>query len=211
MTSKRILLVDDEPVVREYGEQALAECGYDVVTAEDGKQALEFLLYQRFDAAVIDLKLPGFDGRELLQRIRAQGISLPVWIMTGYGSFDTCMECAQLGIQGYLPKPFSMTALAHLIEETLTAAFEPIRPRTLSPSFRSASLEDPFPEGRQPLTPREKEVLWYIRHGLTDAEIAQALFVSNHTVHNHVKHIVEKLGVKNRVEAVSLSYQSDLF
>jgi two-component system response regulator FixJ len=151
--------------------------------------------------------MPGIDGLELIRRIRAQGISLPIWVMTGYGSFDTCLDCARLGVSGYLSKPFLMTALSDLIEETLTSTFDaiPLRASPLASRKAKSSSKE------HQLTPREKEVLRYMRHGLTDAEIAQELFVSNHTVHNHVKHIVGKLEVKNRVEAVSLSFQSDLF
>jgi DNA-binding NarL/FixJ family response regulator len=230
----RILLADDESPVRETGKQVLTGCGYEVVVAENGKQALEHLLHQHFDAAVIDLKMPGVDGVELLRQIRAQGISLPVWIITGYGSFDSCMACAQLGIEGYLIKPCSMEKLATLIKEGLTTDFESTLPRT---SPVASPEKEVLPEGcqpltskekevlrtrpvalngesgmrRQPLTPREREVLRYIRYGLTDDEIAKKLFVSSHTVHNHVRNIVEKLGVRNRVEAVSLSFQEDLF
>ena len=208
MTAKRILLVDDDPLVREYGERVLTEHGYEVVTAENGQEGLAYLLGQPFDGAVIDLKMPGLDGSELLRQIRAQGLSVPVWIMTGYGSFDTCMECTRLGIQGFLPKPFSMMDLALLIEQTLNRDLAATAMET-APAIHLTP--GPSPEGRQPLTPREKEVLRYMRHGLTDTEIAQKLFLSEHTVRNHVRHIVLKLRVKNRVEAVSFSFQEDIF
>jgi len=210
MSAKRILLVDDDPLVREYGEQVLTERGYEVVTAENGQEGLAYLLGQPFDGAVIDLKMPDLDGSELLRQIRARGLSVPVWIMTGYGSFDSCMECTRLGVQGFLPKPFSMMDLALLIEQTLSRDFAAAATGT-TPSSRQASPTEPSPEGRQPLTPREKEILWYLRHGLTDTEIARKLFLSEHTVRNHVRHIVQKLRVKNRVEAVALSFQQDLF
>jgi DNA-binding CsgD family transcriptional regulator len=127
-----------------------------------------------------------------------------------------------------------MEKLATLIKEGLTTDFESTLPRT---SPVASPEKEVLPEGcqpltskekevlrtrpvalngesgmrRQPLTPREREVLRYIRYGLTDDEIAKKLFVSSHTVHNHVRNIVEKLGVRNRVEAVSLSFQEDLF
>lgn len=210
MTAKRILLVDDDPLVREYGERVLTERGYEVVTAENGQEGLAYLLRQPFDGAVIDLKMPGLDGNELLRQIRAQGLSLPVWIMTGYGSFESCMECTRLGIQGFLPKPFSMMDLARLIEQTLNRDLAATAVG-VAPATQEESSAEPSPVERQPLTPREKEILRYMRYGLTDTEIAQKLFLSEHTVRNHVRHIVHKLRVKNRVEAVSLSFQEDIF
>lgn len=207
MATKRILLVDDDPRIREFGEEVLTEYGYEVVTASNGREAQQHLQDQTFDAALVDLKMPDMNGADLLRWMRAEGYALPVWVMTGYGSLDSCLECARLGIQGYLSKPVSIKELTTILGEALKPTLE--KDAAGSPAAPSAAPS----EGRvrQPLTEREKEILGHMRYGLTDAEIARKLYLSEHTVHNHVKHIVEKLAVRNRVEAVSLSFKEDVF
>lgn len=207
MSSKRILMVDDDPRIREFGEEVLTDCGYEVVTASNGQEALHHLREQHFDAALVDLKLPDMNGADLLRQMQAEGYSFPIWVMTGYGSLDSCLECARLGIRGYLAKPVSIKELTTIIGEALNPTPDEVSAGTSGTAFAGSSSD----KVRQPLTEREKEILEHMRYGLTDSEIARKLYLSEHTVHNHVKHIVEKLRVRNRVEAVSLSFKEDVF
>ncbi|HIE52237.1 MAG TPA: response regulator transcription factor [Armatimonadetes bacterium] len=195
---KRILVVDDDEHVLKVCRDVLATAGYTVVTASNGREALERLRRESFDLAIVDLMMPVMNGYELLRALREEISSdLPVAILTGYGSFESCLRCARYGVAAYLSKPFRVNALRREVAAILG---DPHR-----------RVPDPEEALREKLTPREKEVLLEMRKGLTDVEIAQRLFISPHTARNHVKRIIEKLNVRNRAEAIALSYREDLF
>lgn len=119
--SKPILLVEDETIVRESLKDWLTEEGYEVTTVEDGEQALEIIGRQEFGIVVLDLKLPGKDGIQVLKEAREQVPNLKAVIITAYPSIETAVEATKAGAIDYLVKPFPPESLEQLIKEALKA------------------------------------------------------------------------------------------
>ena len=113
----RLLIVDDEVKFLEAIAQRLEMRGFDVTTASDGARALESARGGRFDLALIDLKMPGMKGEELLAVLKAEHEFLEVIILTGHGSLDSAVACTKLGAFGYLPKPYEFNALIRVLKE----------------------------------------------------------------------------------------------
>lgn len=116
---RKILVVDDEPIVRECLQDWLGASGFDVTTAENGKQGLEIIHDQDFGVVFLDLRLPDMDGNELLMEARKFRPDLKAIIMTAYPSKETTIEAVKLGAVEYLVKPFEPDDLLALINEIL--------------------------------------------------------------------------------------------
>jgi DNA-binding NtrC family response regulator len=119
MVSKPILIVDDEPIVRESIRDWLKDAGYQVATAETGEEALEMLEKQDFSIMVLDVRLPGKTGIRILQEVKALKPQIKSIIITAYPSADLADEATRLGAVDYLIKPIAPDDLEKLIRETL--------------------------------------------------------------------------------------------
>ncbi len=119
MPSKPILIVDDEPIVRESIRDWLQDAGYEVVTAESGEEALELIEKQDFSVMVLDLRLPGMTGLKALKEVKAKRPSIKSIIITAYPTADSAGEAERLGVIDYLVKPIAPDALERLIRETM--------------------------------------------------------------------------------------------
>ncbi len=193
-----ILVVDDDATIRDVVVEALSHFGYFVTTAQHGREGLQRLMERDFDLLILDLRMPVMNGFEMLKSLRQTMKSeVPVLVLTGYASLESLFECTELGINGYVPKPFRLDELEAKVKQVLEGGFP-----SVSSLNRSA---------RQRLTAREQEVLLLMRQGMTDQEIASRLFISPFTAHNHVKRIMSKLDCRNRAEAVALSFVEDVF
>lgn len=119
MTNGKIslLIVDDEVPFLEAIARRLRMRDFDVVTAANGPAALEAARRQLFDLALLDLKMPGMNGREVLEALREQHHFLEVIILTGHGSLDSAVECTKLGAFKYLPKPYELDRLIEVLKE----------------------------------------------------------------------------------------------
>ena len=102
----RVLVVDDEASIRDLLSKTLALADYDVESAGDGKTALERFKMVNYDLLIIDLKMPGMDGLTVIREARRHKADLPVIIITGFSSESTAIEALNLGVSGYLTKPF---------------------------------------------------------------------------------------------------------
>jgi len=102
----RVLVVDDEESIRELLSKMLAMAEYDVETAPDGRMGIERLRQQQYDLLISDLKMPNVDGLALIREARHLAASMPVLIITGYSSEQSAIEAVNLGVNGYLTKPF---------------------------------------------------------------------------------------------------------
>lgn len=194
----KILVVDDDVNICDILREALEQTGHFVTVAHQGREGLQRLMEQPFDLVILDLRMPVMNGFEMLKSLRQTvGSQVPVLILTGYASIESVFDCTELGISGYLPKPFHLEELDQKVRHVLQGDLPPVQSIN-----RSA---------RQKLTAREQEVLLLLRQGLTDQEIATRLFISPYTAHNHVKRIMSKLDVRNRSEAVALSFVEDVF
>jgi DNA-binding response OmpR family regulator/NAD-dependent dihydropyrimidine dehydrogenase PreA subunit len=126
---KPILLVEDEAVMRESVRDWLTDAGYQVETAEDGEQALRTIAEQEYGFIILDLRLPGKDGLDVLREARARYGQLKGIIITAYPSVETAVEAIKRGAVDYLPKPFDLGRLEEIIRESLGPAQVEIRPK----------------------------------------------------------------------------------
>jgi two-component system NtrC family response regulator len=112
-----LLIVDDEVDFLKALAERLEMRDFHVRTVTNGANALALCRTEKFDLALIDLKMPGMDGRELLDRIKAEHKYLEVIILTGHGSLGSAVECAKLGAFSYLPKPYQLNELLKILQE----------------------------------------------------------------------------------------------
>jgi len=116
----RLLIVDDELKFLDSIAKRLELRDFDITKATNGEQALEIARRERFDLVLLDLKMPGLNGRQVLEMLKKEHKYLEVIILTGHGSLDSAVECTRLGAFDYLPKPYE---LEHLLEK-LQKAYE---------------------------------------------------------------------------------------
>jgi CheY-like chemotaxis protein len=130
--TRKVLVVDDDPVVSKSIERILARKGYVVVSAENGAEALNKFSQEAYDAVFTDIKMPGMDGLEVAERLRAKRPWTPVVIITGYGSAENETRAEAAGVSGFLRKPLSPemieTSLEAAVAKTPEAAAEPGEP-----------------------------------------------------------------------------------
>ncbi len=126
---KPILIVDDEAIMRESLRDWLTDGGYQVETAEEGEEALKNIVEQDFGVVILDLKLPGKDGLEVLREAKAKRPQLKGIIITAYPSIETVKEAMKEGAIDYLPKPFDLNVLEKLIREILGPVQVEIKPK----------------------------------------------------------------------------------
>jgi len=129
---KPILIVEDEAIMRESLRDWLTDGGYQVETAEDGEEALKTIAEQDFDIAILDLRLPGKDGIEVLREAKEKSPQLKGIIITAYPSVSTAVEAMREGAVDYLPKPFDLNELEKLIRETLGPVQVEIKPEAVT-------------------------------------------------------------------------------
>ncbi|NQT92740.1 MAG: 4Fe-4S dicluster domain-containing protein, partial [Lentisphaerae bacterium] len=142
MPKHSVMVVDDEPIVRESIRDWLTEAGYRVATAETGEQALELVKTQDFSVLVVDLRLPGKTGLAVLEAIKAERPWIKSIVITAYPSSETAQEARRLGAIDYLLKPFAPDDLERLIDDTLAA----IPPEATVTTARSPIAEVPVAE-----------------------------------------------------------------
>ena len=116
----KLLIVDDEVRFLDAIARRLSMRDFEVTKATNGAEALAAAASSKFDVALLDLKMPGMDGRQVLESLKAEHEFLEVIILTGHGSLDSAVECTKLGAFGYLPKPYEFDKLL----ETLKDAYE---------------------------------------------------------------------------------------
>ncbi|MEM7479693.1 MAG: response regulator transcription factor [Acidobacteriota bacterium] len=202
----RVVLVDDQTLVRE-GIRTLLGLLDDIeVIAEagDGDEALEVIRRQRPDAVLLDLRMPGKDGLEVLAELRAAEALPPTLVLTTFDDDAAALEAIRRGARGFLLKDISLERLAAAIR-TVAAGGTLIQPALTERIFRTAGeagWEFPSLDPPDPLTEREVEILRFLCGGYSNREIAEALGVAEGTVKNHLSSILSKLGVRDRTRAV---------
>jgi DNA-binding NtrC family response regulator len=143
MNQGKLLIVDDELVVRDSLGKWFESEGYDVSIAESAHAALELLSHSRFDLALVDIKMPGVDGIELQARFREIDPEMPVIIMTGYASVETAVQALKNGAYDYITKPFDPDELVHLVSRAISH-----RTATREVARLRENLEQIFPDTR---------------------------------------------------------------
>jgi DNA-binding NarL/FixJ family response regulator len=212
--SIRVLLADDERLVRAGFRMILkAEAGLEVIAeAADGLEAVKAVEELRPDVVLMDIRMPKLDGLEATRQILARPEPRPrVVVLTTFDLDQYVYEALRAGASGFLLKdaPEDQLVAAIRIAADGGAMFSPAVTRRLIEEFSRRVSPEP-PPGLAELTPREREVLRLLARGLSNQEIAAELVVSEHTAKTHVAHILSKLGLRDRIQAVVLAYESGL-
>jgi DNA-binding NarL/FixJ family response regulator len=212
----RILLVDDQALVRAGFRMILdAEAEMEVVgEASDGRDAVDQVRSLRPDVVLMDIRMPELDGLEAARRIlSAPGDDAPkILMLTTFDLDEYVYEALRAGASGFLLKdtpPEQLVAAIHVVAAGEALLSPSITRRVISEFVKGTG---PKPQAQFPrlrdLTARELEVMKAIARGLSNAEIAKELFVSETTVKTHVARILMKLGLRDRVQAVVLAYEA---
>jgi len=210
----RVLLADDQALVRAGFRMILkAEEGIEVAgEAGDGSEAVALAREFSPDVVLMDVRMPLMDGIEATRRIVVNGDAAPrVLVLTTFDLDEYVYEALRAGASGFLLKdaPEDQLVAGIRIVAGGGSLFAPAVTRRLIERFAGTRLVAPPPTLSQ-LTPRELEVLALVARGLSNAEIAAKLVVSEHTVKTHVAHVLRKLDLRDRVQAVVLAYESGL-
>ena len=212
--SIRVLVADDQSMVRAGFRMLLAgEEDIEVVAeAGDGLEAVSKAA--RFDPNIVlmDIRMPELDGLQATQRILAANPAARILILTTFDLDEYIYEGLRAGASGFVLKDDPPEQLIAAIRTVAAgdALLSPTVTKRVIKQFARPPRPGP-PKGLDELTAREREILRLIADGLSNAEIAQELYISDTTVKTHVTHIFQKLGLRDRVQAVVLAYQTGLF
>ncbi|MER7892630.1 response regulator transcription factor [Micromonospora sp. NPDC094482] len=212
----RVLLADDQPLLRTGFRMVLgAEDDLDIVAeAGDGVEAVDLSRRLLPDVVLMDIRMPRMDGVAATRAIVDARLPVRVLILTTFDLDEYVVGALRAGASGFLAKDVPAEDLVTAIR-TVAAGEAVVAPRILKRLLvRFADvLPDPAaapPRSLSALTEREREVLVQVARGLSNAEIAAALSVSETTIKTHVGHVLTKLGLRDRVQAVVLAYETGL-
>jgi DNA-binding NarL/FixJ family response regulator len=215
VTPVRVLLVDDEDLMRAGIASVLSsDETIDVVgEAADGRAAVERAIALRPDVVLMDVRMPGLDGITATREMLAVSPDVKVVILTTFEQDDYIFGALSAGASGFLLKrtrPEELIAAIHT-----TAAGDSLLSPSVTRTVIQRMAQQPAPDASSEerldeLTPREREVLELIARGLSNGQIAAALVVEESTIKTHVRHILRKLRLRDRVHAVIFAYESGL-
>ncbi len=214
----RIVLVDDQTLVRR-GIRSLLEIAnhdgvrFDVVAeADDGETAVAAVAEHAPDVVLLDLRMPGRDGIWALETLRERGHETPVLVLTTFDDDELVLRALRAGADGYLLKDVTLDRLVqavHVLAEGGTFVQPAVTERLLR-AVRSGLSADGERPVMDSLTERELAVLRLLAHGWSNRQIADALYLAEGTVKNHVSAVLLKLGVRDRTRAVLRALQEGL-
>lgn len=217
MKKIRILIADDHGIIRR-GLRTLFTRNPDfsvVGEAENGRQAVEMIRKKLPDVAILDVSMPVMNGIEATRLLKAEFPSLRILILTIYDSEEYVYQMVRAGANGYVLKDASRKELFDAVRSIHRGEkfFSPGISRMMIDEFvRQATTQDETPKpGRgQVLTPRELEVLGHIARGMSNAEVASALFLSVRTINTHRSNIMHKLDIHEVTGLVRYAIQHRL-
>ncbi|MGD1059402.1 MAG: response regulator transcription factor [Solirubrobacteraceae bacterium] len=208
----RVLITDDQRVVRD-GLTMLVGLieGVEVIgTASDGVEALARAKAELPDVVLMDLRMPHMEGAQATREIVAALPGTRVLVLTTYADDESLFPALQAGARGYLTKDASAEEIEQAIRAVAAGRthLDPVVQQRLLEALQSPT-STPTEQDQQPdeLTAREAEVLKLIASGLSNAEIAESLVVSNATVKTHINRIFAKIGARDRAQAVRYAYE----
>jgi DNA-binding NarL/FixJ family response regulator len=211
--SIRVLVADDQAMVRAGFRMLLAEePDIDVVAeAENGLEAVDKAARLGPNVILMDIRMPELDGLEATRRILAADPAARILVLTTFDLDEYVYEALAAGASGFVLKDDPPEQLLAAIR-TVAAGEALLSPAVTKRVIREFTrIRRPAePEGLEQLTEREREVLSLIAEGRSNAEIGETLFISETTVKTHVTHVLQKLGLRDRVQAVVLAHQAGL-
>ena len=213
----RIVIADDQASVRE-GLVLLLDALPDievVAAAADGEQAVALVAEHRPDAILLDLHMPGLDGIGTTRRLAAEHPGVAVVVLTTYADDGSVLDALRAGARSYLTKDADRIDIARALHAAAggLAVFDPRVQATLLAAATAPGRAGPEPATAPPpdgLTQREVEILALIARGMTNPEIAAALFLSNHTIKTHISRIFAKTGSRDRAAAIGYAHRHDI-
>jgi DNA-binding NarL/FixJ family response regulator len=199
-----VLIVDDHEVVREGLRLSLSRAPHIRVIGEaaDGVSAISLVARRRPDVVIMDVRMPGMDGLEATKEIMKQTPSAAVLMFTAFSERSLLARGLESGAKGYILKEAPHETLVRAIERI--ARDEGYVDPALMPAFLSGK------EQADMLTPREREILQLLADGLSNADVASRLFISQETVKSHVRHILAKLEADTRTHAVAIALRESI-
>jgi DNA-binding NarL/FixJ family response regulator len=210
----KVLLADDQALVRS-GFRMILEARDDlevVGEAENGRQAVELASIMSPDVILMDVRMPELDGVEATHRILSGGSTARVLILTTFDLDEYVVRAIRAGASGFLLKDVRPPQLVEAIRVVAAgdALLAPTVTRRLLDRFAPMLADEVAPPDLGELTDREREILQLVAQGLSNAEIAERLVVSETTVKTHVSSVLRKLRVRDRVQAVIAAYDAGL-
>jgi len=209
-----VLIVDDAELFREALRAAFSQEGFEVVgVAADAMKGIDLAREFEPDLVMLDLLMPGMSGLEVVGTIRKTSPRSRVVLLTASESAEDLMAAIKAGASGYLTKDTPLPRLVESMNDVLDggAAVSPAMGGKLFSSMRDLLRHHGMAAARRPeLTGREVEILSLVGEGKTSREIADELYISENTVRNHVRNILDKLGMKSRFEAVNWAHREGL-
>jgi DNA-binding NarL/FixJ family response regulator len=212
MSGIRLLIADDQPLVRA-GIRRVIEADTSLAIAgeaADGHEAVALTRALKPEVVLMDISMPILDGIEATTRLVKGGTSSRIVILTTFGLDEYVLGALRAGASGFLLKeapPEEILDAIHIVARG-DALIAPAVTRTVIEELGGRPVRAELAAKLGVLTPREREVLDLVAQGMSNAEIAAALVVGEGTVKTHVAHLLAKLGVRDRVQAVVFAYES---
>jgi DNA-binding NarL/FixJ family response regulator len=206
--SKKLLLVDDDPNLILLVKDYLEFQGYEVITAENGREALEVLEIHTPDMIICDVMMPEMDGYTLIEKVRQDNRTswIPFMFLSAKGQSQDRVKGLHTGADVYMVKPFEPEELVAQVESSLKQAKRLMK--------QNASKTNDAPKILVPqnveLTPTELKVVQLLAQGMANKDIADKLNVSQRTIESHVSNMLNKTNLKNRTELARWAIETNM-
>ncbi len=202
MSGVKIILVDDEPLLLESLEIILTYNQMEVIaTAHDGYEALDILKEKHCDLALIDLNMKGMGGLELIEKLKEQHSSVKILVLTTFYDDKSITQAITNGADGYLLKDSGKDAILGAVRQIMNGQ-NVIDNKVMQRLSAIMSRRSSSPSITEDMTSREKEICSLMAEGLTNKQIAGALYISEGTVKNYISSIYDKTGIHDRAKLI---------
>ncbi|HIK26682.1 MAG: response regulator transcription factor [Oscillatoriaceae bacterium SKYG93] len=205
---KRLLLIDDDPNLILLVKDYLEFRGYEVITAENGREALEILEKENPDMIICDVMMPEMDGYSFVKHVRENPRTnwIPVLFLSAKGQSQDRIKGLNTGADVYMVKPFEPEELVAQVESSLRQS-ERLRQHQAKTTEHGPKIQVPL---NVELTPTELKVVQLVARGMANREIAEIMNVSQRTIESHVSNMLGKTSLHNRTELARWAIESNM-